>query len=104
MVACCILLRESDRVNPKPWVITGFPLQANVPSDMAAVLITLIEGQVEVIVKAGFKERELLNEKDNEHEIEIPVKTDISETEKERLIKERRGQGVFKTRCKVAKA
>lgn len=74
---------------------------ANVPSGMAGVLITLLEGQVESIVMAGFEEGELLNEKDNEHEIEIQGKTDISETEKEQLIKARRGQGVFKTRVSL---
>ena len=52
--------------------------------NMADVLITLLEGQVESIVMPGFEVAEFLNEKDNEHEIEIQGKTDISETEKER--------------------
>ena len=74
---------------------------ANVPSGMADVLITLLEGQVESIVMAGFEEGELINEKDEEHESEIQGRTDISETEKEQLIKARRGQGVFKTRVSL---
>ena len=68
---------------------------------MADVLITLLEGQVESIFMPGFEEAEFLNEKDNEHEIEIQGKTDISETKKEQLIKARRGQGVFKTRVSL---
>jgi len=74
---------------------------ANVPTGMADVLITLLEGQVESIVMAGFEEGELINEKDEEHESEIQGRTDISETEKEQLIKARRGQGVFKTRVSL---
>ena len=74
---------------------------ANVPTGMADVLITLLEGQVESIVMAGFEEGEIINEKDEEHESEIQGRTDISETEKDQLIKARRGQGVFKTRVSL---
>ena len=53
---------------------------------MAEVLITLLEGQVESIVMAGFKEGELLNERDYEHESEIQSQPDVSQTEKEQLV------------------
>ena len=74
---------------------------ANVPTDMADVLVTLLGGQVEPIVIAGFEDGELINEKDDDHELEIQSQTDIPETEKDQLVKARRGQGVFKTRVSL---
>ena len=107
-------IRPKDYIDHlRPYLPTKYsPLQsngnglqavylANVPPDMADVLITLLEGQVESIGMPGFEEAELLHGKDNAHEIEIQGKTDISETEKEQLIKARRGQGVFKTRVSL---
>ena len=88
-----------------PLQLNGNGLQglylANVPQDLADVLSTLLGGQVEFIINAGFEEAELTNEKDNEHEQEIKGRTDISETEKDQLVKARRGQGVFKTQVSL---
>ena len=74
---------------------------ANVPPDMAGVLVTLLDGQVESIAMAGFGEGDLSNERDDEHELELQGKSDTSETEKEQLIKARRGQGVFRTQVRL---
>ena len=88
-----------------PLQLNGNGLQnlylAYVPQDMADVLITLLAGQVESIINAGFEESELINERDNEHEQEVERRTDISETEKDQLVKARRGQGVFKTQVSL---
>ena len=55
---------------------------ANVPTDMADVLVSLLGGQVEPIVIAGFEDGELINKKDDDHELEIQGQTDIPDTEK----------------------
>ena len=107
-------LRPKDHINRiRPYLPSKYsPLQsngnglqavylANVPTDMADVLVTLLGGQVEPIVISGFEDGELINEKDDDHELEIQGQTDIPETEKDQLVKARRGQGVFKTRVSL---
>jgi len=63
------LLRPYLPTKYAPLQSNGNGLQAvylaNVPSGMADVLITLLEGQVESIVMAGFEEGELLDELGN---------------------------------------
>ena len=71
---------------------------ANVPPDMASVLTTLLDGQVEEILETGFEEDTLSNAEDDQHESELKGNNDIPETQKSQLIKARRGQGVFRTR------
>lgn len=74
---------------------------AKVPPDMAEVLTTLLNGQVEAIVMTGFEEDVLSSAEDDHHESELQNKTELSETDKSQLIKARRGQGVFKTRVSL---
>jgi len=74
---------------------------AKVPPDMADVLITLLDGQVEAIVAAGLEEEALSNAEDDQHESELKSRKDISETEKTQLINARRGMGIFRTQVRL---
>ena len=91
-----------------PIQVNGNGLQsvylAKVPPDMASVLTTLLDGQVEEILETGFEEDTLSNAEDDQHESELKGNNDIPETQKSQLIKARRGQGMFRTRvCLIEK-
>jgi len=70
------------------------------PADMAAVLVGLLDGQVEDIV-SGTQSSALRQLEDDEAETEVTQRTDIGETEKQQLVKSRRGQGRFKSNVKL---
>jgi len=68
---------------------------ANVPDNMALVLNNLLDKQVENIVE----EVKLPQEEEQEREeLQLSHRKDITETEKQQLIKARRGQGLFRSR------
>jgi hypothetical protein len=73
---------------------------ANVPADMATVLITLLSGQVEAIVD-GADQRVYDEADDDNAEAKLTDRKDIPETEKLQLQKSRRGQGLFRTRVQL---
>jgi len=82
---------------------------ASVPLGMAEVLCGLLEGQIEAI--EGAADLTHSNQRENEEDVaegELRNRPDLQETEKEQLIKARRGQGIFKknlhrveTKCRV---
>jgi putative restriction endonuclease len=72
---------------------------AEVPKAMASVLKRLLAGQVERITKSV--DVVLEDKLDDVEEERIRLAPDIAETEKEQLVKSRRGQGLFKSRVET---
>lgn len=71
---------------------------ANVPDAMARVLNNLLGKQVENIVA----EIQVPDEEEQEREeLKLSQRADIAETEKQQLIKARRGQGLFRSRVSM---
>jgi putative restriction endonuclease len=73
---------------------------ATVPDDMAAVLRQLLNGQVESVlldVPAGDED----DPRDQVEEARILNRPDVDVTEKEQLVKARRGQGLFRSRLET---
>lgn len=73
---------------------------ANVPESMAKVLNTLLGNQLAKILDSY--EPSIVNEEvDEAEEHTIKQRTDIPETEKQQLVKSRRGQGLFRSRVEI---
>lgn len=73
---------------------------AEVPEPMAVTLTSLLEGQVEKIINAtGVAED--FESQDEEAEKALRSRGDIPETEKQQLVKARRGQGLFRSRVEL---
>ena len=89
-----------------PLQVNGKGLQgvylAELPGALSTALIKLLNGQVEKVVSAlGNSGKDVL---DDVSENEIRARVDITETEKEQLVKSRRGQGLFKSRVELIEA
>jgi hypothetical protein len=69
---------------------------ASVPEDMAMVLLRLIGHEADVIA-GSLREEDLNQQEAEEVETEIKQNTSLEYTEKEQLVRSRRGQGVFRT-------
>jgi putative restriction endonuclease len=97
---------------------TGDGLQsvylAKVPDEMAGVLIGLIGAEANTIINKApsliLSEDEQKQLEEDQVEASIQASQDIDQTEKESVVKSRRGQGLFKTRltaiegqCRVTK-
>jgi putative restriction endonuclease len=76
---------------------------ALVPASMASVLRRLLSGQLEAATQVT---QEIVEAAvaDDEGESLLKGRTDIPETEKEQLIKARRGQGLFRSRVELLEA
>ncbi|MGJ0483780.1 MAG: HNH endonuclease [Methylomicrobium sp.] len=72
---------------------------AEVPEAMASILKQLLDGQVGRITKSV--DVVLEDKLDDVEEERIRIAQDIAETEKEQLVKSRRGQGLFKSRIET---
>lgn len=73
---------------------------AEVPEAMAVTLTSLLRGQVQKIISAT-EVAEDFELQDNEVEKALRSRGDIPETEKQQLIKARRGQGLFRSRIEL---
>ena len=72
---------------------------AQVPKKMAAVLIDLLDGQVEAATRHFDAARNDVEEEEVERDIR--ERPDVAETEKIQLVKARRGQGLFRSRVEL---
>ncbi|MBU8922233.1 MAG: HNH endonuclease [Bacteroidales bacterium] len=70
---------------------------AEIPKEMAGALVNLIGPEADEIVQ-GLRYESLQNITDDEIENDIRISDTITNTEKEQMVKSRRGQGVFRTR------
>lgn len=89
-----------------PLQVNGKGLQGvyltELPGALSAALIELLNGQVEKVVSAlGDAGKDVL---DDVSEDEIRARKDIAETQKEQLVKSRRGQGLFRSRVELIEA
>lgn len=73
---------------------------ARVPEAMAEVLISLIGEQIKPILRSGVPSS-VDEAAADRHEEQIKADASIGATEKEQLVKSRRGQGIFKSRLEL---
>jgi hypothetical protein len=73
---------------------------AELPDPLALTIVNLLNGQVEKLV-AGLGETARVEYLDDASEETIRGEKDITETEKEQLIKARMGQGLFRSRVEL---